>query len=232
MCGRFPASKSSVELKEEFHLASIRAVLPPSWNVAPTEPAPVILRAPEGLVLDAFRWGLIPWFAKDARDAARAINARAETLAEKPSFRDAFAQRRCVVVADGFYEWKLLHGRKVPHFIRLRDGHSMTFAGLWDKWRAPNDQEIYTCTIVTTTPNELMASLHDRMPVILDADAREAWLGPAANNREAAEALLRACPSDWLEVFPVSSAVNTLSNKGPECVKPEEPTPPRQGELF
>jgi putative SOS response-associated peptidase YedK len=150
VCGRFPASKSGEELQREFNLRSIRASPVASYNVAPTELAPVVINDGER-ALDVFRWGLIPWWAKDASIGAKTINARADTLADKPAFRDAFRLRRCLVLADGFFEWKVVAGARVPHFIRLKGGGSMPFAGLWESWRTPEKTEVRICTIVTTS---------------------------------------------------------------------------------
>jgi putative SOS response-associated peptidase YedK len=169
MCGRFSASKSGEELVEEFSLKLIRAEAPKSFNIAPTRLVPVVVN--DGArALDAFRWGLIPFWAKDPRIASQNINARAETLSEKPAFREAFGLRRCVVLAAGFYEWKARADGKIPHFIRLVSGRSMSFAGLWERWRSPEGPLVSTCTIITTAPNDFMAALHDRMPVILGPD--------------------------------------------------------------
>ena len=232
MCGRFSASKSSSELQAEFNLSAVRAQAMPSFNIAPTRHAPVVIN--DGArALDVFRWGLIPFWAKDAGIGAKTINARAESLAEKPAFRDAFKLRRCLVLADGFYEWKVVAGRKVPHFIRLKGGNrTMTFAGLWETWRAPEGNEVRTCTIVTTAPNEFMVSIHDRMPVILSKESLEAWLDPHPGRPEDLSPLLSPCPSDWLEAFPVSAAVNSPKNDGPELVRPAEVEAPAQASLF
>jgi putative SOS response-associated peptidase YedK len=231
MCGRFSASKSGDELQEEFALSIIRAAPVPSYNVAPTRSAPVVIN--DGArALDFFRWGLIPWWAKDPGIGAKTINARADTLAEKPAFRDAFRLRRCLVLADGFFEWKWVAGEKVPHFIRLKSGRSMPFAGLWERWRAPEGNPVHTCTIVTTTPNAVMAPIHDRMPVILAPEAFESWLDPHPREGQELQTLLRPCPDEWLEAFPVSSWVNKPDNDSPECIKRAEIEPPAQGSLF
>jgi putative SOS response-associated peptidase YedK len=231
MCGRFSSSKSGEELQAEFHLSSIRAARAPSFNIAPTRMAPVVIN--DGArALDAFRWGLIPWWAKDAGIGAKTINARADTLADKPAFRDAFKLRRCLVLADGFFEWKLVGGSKVPHFIRLKSGRSMPFAGLWERWRAPEGNEVLTCTIVTTAPNAFMAPIHDRMPVVLAPEAFERWLDPHPQGGQELLTLLKPCPDDWLEAFPVSSLVNKPDNDTPECIRPVDLAPPAQGSLF
>jgi putative SOS response-associated peptidase YedK len=234
MCGRFAASKSGEELQREFQLRVIRAAPKPSFNVAPTMQAPVVVND-GGRALDFFRWGLIPWWAKDPSIGAKTINARADTLAEKPAFRDAFRLRRCLVLADGFFEWKVAAGSKgerVPHFIRLQGGRSMPFAGLWERWRAPEGSEVLTCTIVTTTANELLAPLHDRLPVILGPESVDRWLDPQAHEGPDLLSLLAPCPSGWLEAFPVSSFVNKPDNDGPECIQRVDPPSPAQGSLF
>jgi putative SOS response-associated peptidase YedK len=231
MCGRFSASKSGEELVEEFSLKVIRAQPPRLYNVAPTRLVPVVIND-GAAALDAFRWGLIPGWATHPAVGAQGINARGESLEDKAMFRDAFRLRRCLVLADGFYEWKKSGEGKVPHFIRLAKGGSMAFAGLWERWCSPDGQLVLTCAIVTTAPNSVMAALHDRMPVILGPDGREAWLATAPQPPEALRPLLQPCPSEWLEAYPVSSRVNAADNDGPECVVPSAPQPPRQGSLF
>src|SRR5258706_12216418 len=178
MCGRFTLTINPDELQQQFGLSEAPpAQLVPRYNIAPTQPVAVIANNSER-VLELFQWGLIPSWAKDPKIGSKLINARAETLAEKPSFRTALKRRRCLVVADGFYEWKKQSGGKSPMYIQLKDGQPFGFAGLWEAWQSPEDGLIKTCTIITTTPNALLADIHDRMPVILPREAYDQWLAP------------------------------------------------------
>jgi putative SOS response-associated peptidase YedK len=174
-----------------------------------------------GRELALVRWGLIPAWAKEASIGGRLINARSETVAEKPAFRSAFRKRRCLVPADGFYEWRKREGGgpKQPMLVRRRDGAPFAFAGLWEHWRGP-EGEVQTCTILTTEANAVLAPIHDRMPVILDPAAYDRWLDPA---RPGAEELLRPCSDGWLEAFPVSTRVNNVRNDVAELIAPMNP---------
>jgi putative SOS response-associated peptidase YedK len=231
MCGRFASSKSGDELQQELGLRVIRSRPVPSFNIAPTRPVPVVIN--DGAkALDVFRWGLIPWWAKDPRIGAKSINARGESLTEKATFKDAFRLHRCLVLADGFYEWKADGGRRVPYFIRMKSGRSMIFAGLWDRWRSPDRVEVLSCAIITTTPNSVIQAIHDRMPVILGPDAIDRWLDPQPREGADLQGLLVPCAADWLEAYTVSDRVNKPDNDGPENVQPAQPPRPAQGELF
>lgn len=236
MCGRYSLITQREDLARALEIAEhvVLADLEAHWNVAPTQAVPALVQGND-LEMRRFRWGLIPHWAKDAGIGARTINARRESVATKPSFRDSFRRRRCAVLADGFYEWKPIDGRKVPHYFRLRSGDPFTFAGLFDRWRDPNGEAIESCTIVTTTPNQLVSDVHDRMPVILDREARIRWLDPGQQDESALQALLEPYAADAMERFPVSRAVNSPRNDGPECLEPyeEEPDePPSLGPLF
>ncbi|MCA9067573.1 MAG: SOS response-associated peptidase, partial [Planctomycetaceae bacterium] len=191
----------------------------PRYNIAPTQDIAVV-RLDQGhkhRELSLLRWGLIPSWAKDPKIGNRMINARAETLAEKPSFRVAFRKRRCLVLADGFFEWQKVEGAKRPHFIHRQDDAPFAFAGLWDHWQQ-DGKEIQSCTIITTTANSLMEPLHNRMPVILSEETFPIWLDPEFQNRNALQDLLRPCNADLLEAYPVSTQVNNARNDVPECV--------------
>jgi putative SOS response-associated peptidase YedK len=221
MCGRFVAATPPDQVAAYFG-ATAEALLDPSWNVAPTNDVYAVLEDGGLRHLDAFRWGLIPSWAKDPKIGSRMINARAETLAEKNAYKAAFRKRRCLVPADGFYEWKALPGqkRKQPYFIHRTDGEPLAFAGLWEVWRGPDrDQEpLRTATIITTEANETMAPVHDRMPVILPASAWGEWLDRDLDDLEALGRLLVPAPT-LLTLRPVSTEVNSVRNKGPELIE-------------
>ncbi|MBT8486931.1 MAG: SOS response-associated peptidase, partial [Phycisphaerae bacterium] len=199
MCGRY-ALMSAAELVAE--LCGLSS-LPPAirrYNIAPTQRAPVVRQTDDGeRRLDQLFWGLVPWWAKDPKIGTRMINARSETAAEKPAFREALQRRRCLVPADGFYEWRKREGGKQPHFIRRRDHGPLAFAGLWEGWRDGAGESMESFTILTTRPNDLVAPLHDRMPVILDRDDFAAWLDPETHDTGAIRSLLGPCPADTLE---------------------------------
>jgi putative SOS response-associated peptidase YedK len=171
------------------------------------------------------RWGLIPGWAKDPAIGARLINARAETVAEKPAFRAAFRRRRCLVLADGFYEWQKSAKRKQPFFFHLRDDRPFAFAGLWESWEGGDNSHLETCTILTTEPNDLVATVHDRMPVILAPDAHDAWLDPAVEQPDRLTPLLRPYPAEAMDAYPVGPLVNSPTHDGPGCIE-------RAGTLF
>jgi putative SOS response-associated peptidase YedK len=227
MCGRFGQKASSAELAAAFE-AAWRCPEPelPRYNIAPTQHAPVLLRHEGDTVLDVFRWGLIPSWAKDASVGNKMINARAESVLEgKPAWRAAFQRRRCLVPASGFFEWKKVGKAKVPQWIYPVDGDPLTFAGLWEFWRPAKDVEpVLTFTIVTTTPSADVRDIHDRMPVIVAPRDREQWLDPRSPAADVA-ALLRPAPDGFLRNHAVSTDVNRPANEGPGLIEPE-------GELF
>ncbi|MEO8252229.1 MAG: SOS response-associated peptidase [Chloroflexota bacterium] len=227
MCGRFAQSRSAEELARIFHARPAAEVDGERFNVAPTDEVAAVVEHHGERVVDAFRWGLVPFYAKSAKDGARMINARAETVETSPAFRTAFARRRCIVPADAFYEWRRERnpetGRTIksePFAVRRSDGEPLALAGLWSIWRDPDTAaRLYTCTILTTEPNELVARIHNRMPVILDPTDWAAWLTevtPAGELRS----LLRPAPVEPLEAYAVSPAVNNVRNEGPELLAP------------
>jgi putative SOS response-associated peptidase YedK len=216
MCGRYTLTVPIDQLAAEFDLDEVRAELSPNFNVAPTQSVATILAENGGRRLETLRWGLVPSWAKDPEIGSRMINARSETAPEKPSFRSAFKRRRCLIPADGFYEWKREEGGKQPFYIHMNDGRPFAFAGLWEDW---NDGEIRSCTILTTSANGLVGEVHERMPVILPAGDRDAWLDPEAETQELVS-LLRPYPGDDLETFPVSRFVNSPRNNDERCVEP------------
>ena len=221
MCGRFTLTVDPAELKEEFEDAAFPAKYAPRYNIAPTQP---VLAIPnDGLnAADFFVWGLIPSWAKDPAIGNRLINARGETLAEKPSFRGGYKYKRCLVLTDGYYEWKSVPGTKtkIPHFIRLKTARPFAFAGLWDEWQSPEGSSIRSCTIVTTKPNKFLASIHDRMPVILHPKDYTDWLDSSPRAADSLNHLITEFPAELMEAYPVSTLVNSPSNDRAECVLP------------
>ncbi len=223
MCGRFTLRAPASVVAEQFGLFDT-APLSPRYNIAPSQTVAAVRRATESVEparqLVLLQWGLVPSWAKDAKVGNRLINARAETVAEKPAFRAALRRRRCLVVADGFYEWQRTGGKKQPYFIRLADDRPFAFAGLWERWEGPDHAALETCTLITTEANELMAPIHDRMPVILSPDDYDRWLDPAIQKPEHLQPLLRPYPSDAMVAYPVTTHVNNPKNEDPLCIVP------------
>jgi len=221
MCGRFTLTVDTADLQAAFPEFSFPAEGGARFNVAPSQPVLVLPNDGQGKA-DYFVWGLIPSWAKDPSIGSRLINARAETLGEKPSFRGGYKYHRCLVFADGFYEWKAQAGakNKVPHFIHLASGKPFAFAGLWDEWHSPDGSQVKSCTIITTEPNELMSTLHNRMPVILPESAYALWLDPAARRAEELQHLLRPYPAAEMSAYAVSTLVNSPGNDRAELLTP------------
>ncbi len=221
MCGRFTLSTPAQTLQQIFDLTETPD-LPPRYNIAPSEAIATVRRPePDGeRQLDLLRWGLVPPWAKDLNVGARLINARAETAASKPAFRAAFRRRRCLVPADGFYEWQRVVRQKQPFYIRMRDGLPFAFAGLWEYWEGPQGDALETCTILTTEPSELVRPVHDRMPVILDPSDWDLWLDPGVQDPARLQPLLRPYPPEQMIAFPVGQAVNNPANDREECIAP------------
>ena len=219
MCGRFIQYTAGDRLADHFHLPAAPE-LTPRYNIAPSQPVGAIRIASgasrEWVVL---RWGLIPAWAPEPRTAYSTINARAETVADKPTYRQAFRQRRCLIPADGFYEWRKLGNRKQPYCIAPADGRPFAFAGLWERWER-DGQVLESCTILVTQANALIASIHDRMPVILDPADEARWLDPAVTDPAALRPLLVPCPPERLRLWPVSPAVNATRHEGPDLMAP------------
>jgi putative SOS response-associated peptidase YedK len=214
MCGRYFQQRGPAAVARYFETVNPVPNLAPSWNRAPTQEALAVRRHPEtgGRHLDPLRWGLVPRWAKDPAVGSRMINARGESLAEKPAFRDAYAKRRCIVTADGFYEWRAEGKAKQAYAVALRDGAPMPLAGLWEGWRAPDGSILRTCTIVTTEANPRLSAIHDRMPVILPPEAWPLWLGEEEGaGPEAIAALIRPYPAEALAVWPVDRRVGKVS---------------------
>ena len=221
MCGRFTLTVDPADLQDAFPGFAVPAEMAPRYNIAPSQPVAVIANNAKNEI-EFFKWGLIPSWAKDPKIGNRMINARAESLAEKPSFRTAYKKRRCLILADGFYEWRKEPGRKTktPMYIRRKDGAPFAFAGLWEAWRASDDKPILSCTIITTTPNSLVEKIHDRMPVILKPEAYEGWLSPAEQKPESLSELLKPYPASPMTTYPVSKLVNSPRVDSPECILP------------
>lgn len=217
-------------ITETFRVPEV-PLLPLRFNVAPTQPVGVVLPEAAGRRFTLMRWGLIPSWAEDAKIGSRLINARADTIATKPAFRAAFKERRCLVVADGFYEWQATNGQKQPYLIHKADDRPFAFAGLWERWRDPQGSPIESCTIVTTDANEMMRPIHERMPVILRPDDYDRWMDPEAKTPESLQSLLRPYPDGDLVATPVSTRVNNVRNDGPECAAPQGDGP-EPGMLF
>ena len=229
MCGRYRLSRRK-QLVEEYFDASGDEDWNPRYNIAPTQPLPVIRQHPEQprRVFSLMRWGLIPSWAKDTTGSAGMINARSETAAEKPAFRDAMKFRRCLVPADGFYEWARKGTSKQPFCFQVNAGELFAFAGLWDRWKDQSGQWVKSCSILTTTPNAVTSAVHDRMPVILKRDDYDLWLDPGMTNTDALSDLLEPFDARLMRSYPVSSRVNQVQNDDPECCTAIElqPTPP------
>lgn len=220
MCGRYQLTSPIEAMTEHYNAYALAEVLdlPPRYNVAPTMPVPIVVRyaeAPDRRSLTAAKWGLIPFWAKDEKIGSRMINARAEEAAEKPAYRAAMKYRRCIVPADGFYEWRAGTTPKQPFLIRRRDRKPLAFAGLWELWR----DELQSCAVLTTSPNETMAPIHNRMPVILEPADFDRWLDPQQRDPAAVRDLLKPAPADVLEAVPVSTYVNSPKNEGPMCIE-------------
>jgi putative SOS response-associated peptidase YedK len=221
MCGRFTLFVDPKDLMEAFPGFAVPLEWTPRYNIAPSQPIAVIPNNGQNEI-EFYRWGLIPSWAKDPKIGNRMINARAETVAEKPSFRTAYRRRRCLVLADGFYEWRKEPGStpKTPMYVRLQSGKPFAFAGLWEVWRAPDDETIRSCNIITTRPNALVRKIHNRMPVILDPQAYDLWLDPAEQSPERLDPWLNPYPADQMTAYAVSRFVNSPANDSAACIAP------------
>ena len=217
MCGRYTLITDMDILQARFLFESVDLGLDPSFNVAPTQQVLTVVNDGENHAR-FMRWGLIPSWAKDASIGSRMINARSETLAEKPSFRSAFKRRRCLVLADSFYEWKKTGSGKTPMRIMLRSGEPFAFAGLWESWNNADDERVLSCTIVTTNPNSFMGSIHNRMPVILSREAEAVWLDQSIEDTAMLGSLLVPYADEELEAYEAPSLVNSPANNSPELI--------------
>ena len=221
MCGRFTLIADPNQLREIFPWLNIPYPLKPRYNIAPNQPAAIIPNDGKS-TLDFFIFGLIPSWTKDTENIYKKINARAETIEQKPSFRNAFKRRRCLIPASGFFEWQKQNksNRKQPFYIRMKNNKPFAFAGIWEVWNAPDGSIVKSFAIITTQPNELLKDIHNRMPVILPPDKWEQWLSPEEIPAKQLKPLLKAYPPEELVAYPVSTTVNSPENDRPECIIP------------
>lgn len=217
MCGRYSFNQLAEAIADKFQVKEVPEISP-RYNIAPTQQVATVLLNSESSErqMKMLRWGLIPSWAKDTKMGAKLINARGETVAEKPAFRAAFKKRRCLILADGFYEWHTQNGEKQPFYFRLENGEPFAFAGLWEHWEKGEGEPIESCTIITTEANELMRPIHDRMPVIIGSKNYEEWLDPERVKTE----LLQPYPTEEMIYYPVSTEVNNPKNDRSECIQP------------
>ena len=221
MCGRFAQFTVLENLHSRFPIDTVACEITPSYNVAPSQEILSIIRRKENLLLK-LRWGIVPFWVKDFSKASKPINARVETAAQKPSFKTAFRYRRCLILADGFYEWKKTGSRKQPWFLTLPKKEPFAFAGLWDAWTGEDGSVYDSCTILTTAASDSIRDIHHRMPIILNPDAFHEWLNPDNQDTSKLETLLREHTVQEFISHPVSTFVNSPKNNEPECIKPEE----------
>ncbi len=224
MCGRFRLSRRKQVIEEYFGSAPWDDDWLPRYNIAPTQQIPVVRQHPKEPVrqISTMRWGLIPAWAKDTSGAARMINARSETAHTLPAFREAMRFRRCLVPADGFYEWQRRGSAKQPFCFEVGDGGLFAFAGLWERWRDPSGQWVKSCSILTTTPNAVTSAVHDRMPVILDPESYDLWLDPGMTDVQVISELLTPYDARLMRAYPVSTRINHVANDDVECSQPVE----------
>ena len=233
MCGRYRLSRRKQILEEHFSTVSWDEDWAPRYNIAPTQPVPILRQNSKEPVreISLVRWGLIPSWSKDSSASAKMINARLETAARLPAFRDAMKSRRCIIPADGFYEWQKKGNAKQPYCFEVGDGNLFAFAGIWDRWKAPCGQWIKSCSILTTNANAVTSPVHDRMPVILDPDGYDLWLDPGMKNVSVVSELLKPYDARLMRCYPVSARINQVANDDAECSAPVEVTQ-SQSHLF
>ena len=219
MCGRFANIDPITQMAKKFFIDEIFTEVSPGYNIVPGNNIVSIVRQENKRLFRDFKWGLVPSWAKDKSIGYKMINARSETVAEKPSFKKSLKTRRCLIVANGFYEWAKIDKIKQPVYIHLKNQDSFTFAGLYDKWVSPEGDELYTCTILTTDSNEMLKQVHNRMPVIIEEKNGNDWLDVSVPIGDITT-LLRPYPSDQMEFYNVSTFVNSPKNQGPDCIKP------------
>jgi putative SOS response-associated peptidase YedK len=228
VCGRYASSANPDDLVSHFRVEEPpEEVLPPSYNVAPTDPVYAVMERHEHRVLKVVRWGLVPSWAKDPKGGARFINARRETVAEKPAFRAAYQRRRCLVPADGYFEWQQQGGHKQPYFLAARDRSPLAMAGLYEVWKGPDEQLLWTCTVITTEAADELGHIHDRTPLLVPPEAWDRWLDPSVE--DPGDDLLVPGTPGVLDAWPVPPAVGNVKNNGPELV---EPWAPEEQQLF
>lgn len=220
MCGRFTLFSPPQEIINRFCVEQLEMEFEPRFNIAPSQQVLAVVSDGRHNRMGYLKWGLVPYWVKDPSIGNKMINARAETLAVKPSFREAFRKRRCLIIADGFFEWKKEKDRKVPQYIFLRDKQPFAFAGVWDRWISAEGKEITSCTIITTEANSFMAPIHHRMPVILNPETEKVWLNRNINDADILDNILQPYPSAEMEAYTVSSLVNSPKNDTPELIQP------------
>jgi putative SOS response-associated peptidase YedK len=227
MCGRYTLTSAPEAIRALFRYAE-QPNFPPRYNIAPSQPIGIVRLVEGERHFALVRWGLLPSWVKDPKAFTLLINARGESAAEKPAFRAAMKRRRCLIPADGFYEWKATGERKVPYYVRAKSGRPLAFAGLWETWMGPNGEELESATIVTTRANRTLSAIHDRMPVIVAPEAFDLWLNTAAVDAKTAAALIAPAPEGLLEAYAISTAVNRVANDNPKLLEPAalgEPPP-------
>jgi putative SOS response-associated peptidase YedK len=224
MCGRYRLSRRKQIVDEYFASDSGEQEWSPRYNIAPTQPVPIIRQHPKEPIreLSLVRWGLIPSWAKDPSVAATMINARSETASAKPAFRDALQSRRCLIPADAFYEWQKTVKAKQPYCFEVDEGKLFAFAGIWDRWKDASGTTVETCSILTTTPNPVTSAVHDRMPVILDPDSYDLWLDPGMRDVSMASELLKPYNARLMRCYPISTRINHVANDDEACSTPVE----------
>ena len=222
MCGRYTLTLDPGELQDMLELGPFIHVVQPRYNIAPMQPVPIV-KDFQTRAVELYRWGLVPFWSKDPTIGNRMINARAETVNEKPAFRGAFKYRRCLILADGFFEWysEKKTGTKTPYYFKLKNDNPFTFAGLYEHWEPPEGGELHTCTILTCQPNELVGNFHDRMPVILNEKTRWQWIDLETSNSLLVESLV-PYPAQEMKCYPVSREVNSPGNDRPEILVPNQ----------
>src|ERR1700756_5147603 len=222
MCGRYRLSRRKQIIEEHFETAPWDDDWSPRYNIAPTQQIPVVRQHPKEPLrqLSLMKWGLVPNWARDASIATGTINAKSETAATKPAFRDPIRLRRCLVPADGFYEWKRTGAAKQPFCFEVNEGELFAFAGLWDGWKNAEGQWVKTCSILTTTPNAVTATVHDRMPVILQPDSYDLWLDPGMTDVQVVSEILKPFGAEHMRCYPVNARVNHVANDDEECSRP------------
>ncbi|HBZ09146.1 MAG TPA: SOS response-associated peptidase [Bacillus bacterium] len=222
MCGRFTLTATFPEIIDRFEIQNLfdEDLYSPNYNVAPSQNVLAVINDGTYNRLGYLRWGLIPYWANDPKIGYKMINARAETLAEKPSYRNAYKKRRCLILADSFYEWKRHEDKsKTPMRIKLKSEDLFAMAGLWETWKSPEGESIHSCTVITTRPNELVKDIHDRMPVILKPENESVWLDKSITNTDQLNDLLAPLPEDLMEAYKVSSLVNSPKNNSPNLIQ-------------
>ena len=223
MCGRYASYTAPEAMRRLFRYVGMPN-FPPRYNIAPTQPIAIVRLMDGARQFALVRWGFIPAWVKDPKTVSLMFNARGETAAEKPAYRNAMKRRRCLVPANGFYEWKRNGERKCPYWVHPREGGPIAFAGLWETWMGPNGEELETAAIVTTAANDTLKPLHDRMPVVVPPDAFDLWLDPNADLQMAAS-LMTPAPNDFFEAYEVSGAVNRAANDDPSLLTPASELP-------